>query len=167
METEYRQPIIAERSGIAKQTPWNTGLSKETTPESQSHKDYLYYAGEILLAQQVRPLSMEDLRKFVSMGLQDVKEEIGTHTLGVGELQNRGNVTLGAIQTQFERAQAVLDKQRKNPDSVAWVLTNAAEELYKNYGADKKQGKEVINRNLKRITEIAGRNGIGFETPKI
>lgn len=142
-------------------------------PRSEKLAEYYSVRGRLLLP---RPLTASpDFRytkDFVRAGLAEVSEAISKHPTGVGELQNRGNVTLGAIKTQFERALEVLEfKRRENTSSLPWVLQYGAEQVLAQEAGrgknEQKLMKERINSNLAKISRDLTVSGIKIETPQL
>ncbi len=116
------------------------------------------------------PPDFRETEKFVDAGLAEVKEAISKYPAGVGELQNRGNATFGAIKTQFERASQVLApfNKRGNTDSLAWVLLYGAEQVWKREGKrGHKSAKDIINTKLAKISGDLSVSGIKIETPQL
>lgn len=137
--------------------------------ESEKLIEYRKTRNRLFLPPGGRPTDFRDIPEFISAALNELNETISTHPKGAGELQNRGNATLGAIKTQFERAIDVWNLKRKeNTSSLAWCLQYGAEQSLKSdMVADQKETREKINKNLEKLSTDLRSSGRRIETPQL
>ena len=121
------------------------------------------------------PPTLQDFKNYLDAELEELEEAGGKPPLRM--LKNREGLTLEAIHTQFERARDVVNHNRNNTASVAWVLQYGAEQtleenkfLAKTFNPDwsKEDGKLAINVGMKRSADVIKKEAkIEFQTPQL
>lgn len=120
------------------------------------------------------PPGLNELKNLVEDGLKYYHGKIQMYPPGIGRLQNEGNLTLDNLETQFQRAKAALENERRNADSVAWVLQYSGEKYTSNYvreviaitHGEVRHPKDIFdtaNRNIQKVAEIAAKENIKFD----
>lgn len=134
----------------------------EKTPEQVAYEQTLV---PVFLARKDTPPTFGDVQKFVDAGLNEIDAAIKRSP--VGGLENRGNVTLDAIQWRFEMAKQNLDGTNPNLRSLEWVMQRGQEDTVEQQMAKlhetvlahspkgMAQAKENLNTSTKQSSDLA------------